>query len=129
MEDEELLLRTLCGSLRQLGCEVTCVGCGQDALKTLGSVVFDICLLDVQLPDGNGLELLKTIQESSPATNVVVMTALELSDEQLADLQRNSVQFLPKPFGLQKVRSLVLGILNREPYAGEKSGYDGRGLT
>lgn len=107
VEDEYLLLKTVAGALKQAGYVVTAVANGKDALREIRAVQYDICFLDVQLPDANGLELMNIVREISPATKIVIMTALELTRPQLSDLRSRSCRFLKKPFDLDMVRSLV----------------------
>ncbi len=107
VEDEYLLLKTVAGALKQAGYGVTAVANGKDALREIRAVQYDICFLDVQLPDANGLELMNIVREISPATKIVIMTALELTRPQLSDLRSRSCRFLKKPFDLDTVRSLA----------------------
>ncbi len=112
VEDEDLLLQSLCGSLRQSGHIVTGVASAVNALKSVLSLSYDICFLDIQLPDGNGLDLLPAIRASAPGMRIVVMTAMDLNEQQQSILRSYSCRFLPKPFGLRTVRAL----LNEDEY-------------
>ncbi len=109
VEDEELLLLGLAAALTQMGCAVQAVACGADAFTAMNTVQYDVCFLDVQLPDMNGLEMVRAIKQISPGTKIVVMTALDLTERQIGELHADACHFLPKPFGLEAVRSLVLG--------------------
>jgi DNA-binding NtrC family response regulator len=71
---------------------------------------YDICFLDINLPDANGLDLMNVFREISPATKIIIMTAVDLNEGQLNDLHKNACHFLPKPFDLEDVRSLVCNI-------------------
>ena len=68
VDDKELILHSLCKTLKHSGADVTSVTNGKDALQEIQRSSYDICFLDVQLPDANGLELMKIIGEMSPAT-------------------------------------------------------------
>ena len=107
VDDENLILYSLGVTLRQDGAEVTAVANGTDALAEIRRSAYDICFLDVHLPDANGLDLMQTVKKLSPGTRIIIMTANELSDIQMSDLRRNDCRFLPKPFDLDQVRSLV----------------------
>ncbi len=107
VDDENLILYSLSATLRRDGAEVTAVSNGKDALHEIHRSCFDICFLDVHLPDANGLDLMNIVQKVSPSTRVIIMTALDLTKEQLADLRHNACNFLPKPFDRDHVRSLV----------------------
>jgi DNA-binding response OmpR family regulator len=111
VEDEELLRTGLCAALSHWGYDVRGVAYGADAFSAMSAVRYEVCLLDVQLPDMNGLEMLQLIRQICPAVRIVVMTALDLSDRQMAELRAYTCELLPKPFGLDTVREVVRGIL------------------
>jgi DNA-binding response OmpR family regulator len=110
VDDENLILYSLSSTLRNDGTDVTAVSNGKDALSAIEGACFDICFLDVNLPDGNGLELMKKFLEISPATRIIIMTAVDLDEEQLKMLSVYGSHYLPKPFDLDDVRSVVNGI-------------------
>ncbi len=110
VDDENLLLHSLTTTLRHDGADVTAVSTGEDALREIHRFPYDICFLDVQLPDANGLDLMKIVREVSPLTMVIIMTAIELDDGQLKNLSANAGHYLPKPFDLDEVRLLVRDI-------------------
>ena len=107
VDDENLILYSLGVTLRRDGSEVTAVANGKDALREIRRLPYDICFLDVNLPDANGLDLMKTVRQISPATRIVIMTAADLNNVQMSYLHNNACHFLPKPFNLDNVRSLV----------------------
>jgi len=110
VDDKELILYSLSKMLRQSGADVTTVANGKDALREIQSTSYDICFLDVQLPDANGLDLMKTFRELAPTTNIIIMTALCLNKEQQHYLQNNNCRYLPKPFEIDQVHALVAEI-------------------
>jgi DNA-binding response OmpR family regulator len=107
VDDENLILYSLSATLSHDGAIVTAVANGKDALKEIHGTTYDICFLDVNLPDANGLDLMKIVREVSPSTRIVIMTALDLNEKQFEDLYSNAGHFLPKPFDLEEVRSIV----------------------
>ncbi len=117
VDDENLILYSLSATLRHDGSEVTAVANGKDALGEIRRSPYDICFLDVNLPDANGFDLMKTVQEISPATRIIIMTAVDLNDGQMRYLHNNACHFLPKPFNLEEVRSLVADLSRTEKAA------------
>ncbi len=107
VDDEYLILYSLSATLRNDGSEVTAVTNGKDALREIHRLSYDVCFLDVNLPDANGLDLMKMFSEISPATRIIIMTATDLDEAQRESLRNNACRFLPKPFDLEQVRSLV----------------------
>ncbi len=110
VDDEHLILYSLSAALKDERSEVATAACGRDALTEIRRSPWDICFLDVNLPDANGLDLMNTIREISPATRIVIMTAVDLNEAQMKNLHGNGCHFLPKPFDLENVRSLVESI-------------------
>jgi DNA-binding NtrC family response regulator len=107
VDDEYLILYSLSKTLKHGDTDVTTATNGKDALREIGRAFYDICFLDVQLPDSNGLELMKIFRELSPATSIIIMTAGLLSDEQQRSLRSQGCHFVPKPFDIDKVQALV----------------------
>jgi DNA-binding response OmpR family regulator len=118
IDDEELLLYSLSKTLRNSGADVTAVTNGKDGLREIQGSFYDICFLDVQLPDANGLDLMKIVRELSPSTGVIIMTGDCLNDEQQHALRSHGCHYLPKPFELDHVQALVTVISGRNT-AGE----------
>jgi CheY-like chemotaxis protein len=113
VDDEELILYSLSKALRNGGADVTTAANGKDALREIQGSSYDICFLDVQLPDANGLELMKTFRELSPGTGIIIMTALCLNNEQQQSLRALDCLYLRKPFELDQVQSLIAEIIGK----------------
>ena len=107
VDDESLILYSLSKTLKHEGTDVTAVSNGKDALSEIRRTFYDICFLDVKLPDSNGLELMKIFRELSPATSIIIMTASTLTDGQQRSLRSQGCHFVPKPFDLDQVQALV----------------------
>lgn len=97
VEDEQLLRRRLGAFLERLGASVTAVGTVSHAQNALETMPFDYVLLDINLPDGNGLDLLKN--GLMPATtSVVVMTAEGGVQIAVEAMRVGAADYLTKPF-------------------------------
>ena len=101
--------------LREL-MELTLVGMGLDvdvavdlshARSLLAAQKYALCLTDMRLPDGNGLELVRLIGASSPETPVAVITAFGSAENAVAALKAGAFDYLAKPVALESVRNLV----------------------
>lgn len=110
VDDKELILYSLSRMLRHGGADVTAVTNGKDAFREIQRSSYDICFLDVQLPDANGIELMKTFRKLSPTTSIIIMTALCLDNDQQQILRSHNCHYLPKPFELDQVQSLIAEI-------------------
>jgi DNA-binding response OmpR family regulator len=74
---------------------------------------YDLVLLDLGLPDGNGLELLKMIKKNYDETAVVIITAHGEVDEKVEGLELGSDDYLAKPFAMAELRARIHAVLRR----------------
>lgn len=77
------------------------------AKKLLGERKFDLCLTDMRLPDGNGIELVRYIQQAQPALPVAVLTAFGNMDTAVTALKAGAFDFVSKPVDLERLRGIV----------------------
>ena len=78
LEDDEALGRGICMALETPNCTVTHCSTRLQAIKILQGVVFDLLILDINLPDGSGLELLRTLRQNGTSTPAILLTANDL---------------------------------------------------
>lgn len=77
------------------------------AYKFLEDENFDLCLTDMHLPDGNGIELVDHIMQRNPGLPVAVITAFGSMDNAISALKAGAFDFVQKPVDLDQLRSLV----------------------
>ena len=87
-----------------------------DAQRLLGEASFDLCLTDMRLPDGDGLQLVETIQQCYPDLPVAVITAHGNMETAVQALKAGAFDFVSKPVDLQVLRNLVNGALKLAQY-------------
>jgi len=106
--DDEADIRDLLEmTLIRMGLEVDAAGDLKEAYERLGSTLYALCLTDMQLPDGLGLELLNHIAKSKPGLPVAVITAHGSAENAVAALKAGAFDYLPKPVSLSQLRDLV----------------------
>ena len=110
-DDENLILYSLSSKLQSNNTVVKTVKNGTEALREIGSHFYDVCFLDIHLPDLNGLDIMKTIKQVSPATQIIIMTGSDLDDATMRFIQDNASLFLSKPFDLDMVKDSLDKIL------------------
>ncbi len=93
--------------------EVKAVENGKDTIREIGSRFYDICLLDIKLPDLNGLDVMDKINEISPDTRIAIMTAGFISDDIRGRIDKGANQFLPKPVDISLLKAFVKRALGR----------------
>jgi DNA-binding NtrC family response regulator len=106
VEDDRVSLRTLGEWVERQGCSATLAPTLRRARAELRRQSFDLILLDLQMPDGDGLELLDEI-ESQPDAVVAIVTGNATVDSALAAFRGGAVDFLTKPVDLARLRSIV----------------------
>lgn len=99
----ELIELTLVG----MGLDVDCAADLAQARQLLGQHGYALCLTDMRLPDGDGLELVQLISESHPNTPVAVITAFGSAENAVAALKAGAFDYLAKPIALDALRNLV----------------------
>ncbi|MEI6748589.1 MAG: response regulator transcription factor [Bacteroidota bacterium] len=79
---------------------------------------YDIILLDITLPDGNGLDLLQTIKKYNSKAGIIILSAKNSLDDKISGLDRGADDYLTKPFQLSELNSRIKALLRRRNYAG-----------
>ena len=113
VDDEALILYSLSMMLDSNDRDVRTVSNGKDALKEINNRHYDLCLLDVHLPDMNGLDIMKIIKVVSPATKIIIMTASEIAYTMMNVIRENAHHFMSKPFDLFHVSNCVDHLLSQ----------------
>ncbi len=121
VDDESDILELLELTLARMGMEVMRAMNINDAKHMLALHHFDLCLTDMRLPDGEGLELVQHIVNSSADLPVAVITAHGTTENAVAALKTGAFDYLAKPVSLQQLRSLVKSALNLPPLKNKTS--------
>jgi DNA-binding response OmpR family regulator len=79
---------------------------------------YDIILLDITLPDGNGLELLKTIKKHQIKSGIIIISAKNSTDDKITGLDLGADDYLTKPFQLSELNSRIKAVLRRRQFDG-----------
>lgn len=113
VDDESLIRYSLAAMLQSDEVEVKAVPSGAEALAEVHGRFYDLCFLDIHLPDMNGFDIMREIRTVSPGTAVILMTASEEEEEAfMQDHVGNREYFLSKPFDLFQVKAFVDRILS-----------------
>ena len=107
VDDEPDLCELLSITLGRMAIDSRAVGTAAAARGALGAERFDLCLTDMQLPDGNGLELVEWMQTHAPAVPVAVITAHGNVETAVRALKVGAFDFVSKPLDLADLRKLV----------------------
>lgn len=117
VDDEPDILELLELTLRKMGLEVEKASNVHEALKKLSSRNFDLCLTDMRMPDGNGLQVVQYIAQHNLDIPVAVITAHGNTENAVTALKAGAFDYLSKPVSLDQLRALVKSAL-KLPEAG-----------
>ena len=118
VDDDETIRRTLRINLQARGYEVEEVASGRDALSTLEDAPPDLIILDLGLPDLDGVEVLRRLRRTL-RTPVVVLSARQQSDDKVEALDQGADDYVTKPFGMDELMARVRSALRRGGADGE----------
>jgi two-component system response regulator PilR (NtrC family) len=107
IDDEPDILELLKITLSRMNVECKTAGNLESARKLLLKNKFDICLTDMKLPDGDGVEFIIDFQEQFPQTPIAIITAHGSIETAIHSLKLGAFDFLTKPVDLQRLRQLV----------------------
>lgn len=121
IEDEPSLREIMSRVLRQEGYVVESAATYLEADSKVAGYSYDCILLDVMLPDGNGLKLLEHIRDLGKRENVIIVSARDSLEDKVYGLELGADDYLPKPFHTAELVARVRSVLRRGRTAGELS--------
>ena len=107
VDDEEIVIKSC---LRILGggeYEVEAVQSGREALKKIGENHYDVLILDIMMPEIDGMEVLQRVKESHPDVDVIMVTGLSQIDTAVRAMKLGAFDYLPKPFDPDELKLVV----------------------
>ena len=113
VEDDRMIAQGLQTALRQDGCAVDWVADGRAAAAALHAAHFDLVLLDLGLPERDGLEVLRELRRRDDATPVIILTARDDIQDRIAGLDAGADDYIVKPFDLDEVAARMRSLLRR----------------
>ena len=119
VDDEEYLTDLLSTSLRFQGFEVVCAWSGFDALSAVASFAPDLILLDVTMPDINGIEVCRRLRADGNSVPVIFLTARDTKADLLSGFAIGGDDYITKPFSLEEVVVRIRAVLKRSSTGGE----------
>ena len=122
VDDEPNLADLLTMALRYEGWDIRTANDGLSAVRTAREFKPDAVVLDVMLPDLNGLEVLRRLRDDSPNLPVLFLTAKDAVEDRIAGLTAGGDDYVTKPFSLEEVVARVRGLMRRTAIATAQSG-------
>lgn len=90
------------------------------ALQKIEDYDYDCILLDIMLPDGNGLDLLQELRDLGKKTSVIILSARDSLEDKVQGLDLGADDYLPKPFHLAELHARIKSLLRRNQREGDR---------
>jgi len=119
VDDEAGMQRLLSRVLTREGYQATPVGSAREALELISQDSFDLMITDIQMPEMNGLELLREVKEFDPSLTILVMTAYGTVESAVEALRNGAYDYLTKPFETDEIRLAVAKALEHKRLVAE----------
>lgn len=113
VEDEKILNNTINKSLKDAGYEVESAFDGFDAMEMIEIESYDLIVLDLNLPNMDGMEILKNLRKEDVETKVLILSARSQIQDKVEGLDAGANDFLQKPFHLDELKARVRSLTRR----------------
>ena len=120
VEDEPNLLAILRKGLTETNHEVSVSLDGKTALEMIGNYSFDVVILDIMLPDINGIEICRRVRATQNYVPILLLTALGTSENIVTGLNAGADDYLPKPFKFGELEARIQALHRRANQQNEK---------
>jgi DNA-binding response OmpR family regulator len=121
VEDEPLMLENMRQTLELERYIIETAADFETASSKISNYDYDCILLDINLPDGNGLELLNQLKDLGKTDGVIIVSARNSLDDRLAGLNKGADDYLAKPFHMAELHARVKAVLRRRHFDGNKT--------
>jgi len=117
VDDDEVVRLSYQRSLQTTRCDVEAVANGEDALRAVAQQSFDVLLLDLRMPGMDGMAVLKAVKQTSPKSEVIVITGYPTVESAKQAVQLGAYDYLAKPVGPAEVINATSGALTQKTWA------------
>jgi len=114
IEDHQELANSIISYLENEKFNCTSVHSFNESLSLLSSTDFDCYLIDLGLPDGDGMELIKVLKERDPDSAIIILSAKDSMEKKVEALKTGADDYLTKPFNLPELNARIDSLLRRK---------------
>jgi DNA-binding NtrC family response regulator len=107
VDDDESIRKTMKAILEDEGYKVDLAASGKEAVQRTNSTDYNLAILDIRLPDMEGIELLKLMKDSVPRTRKIMVTGYPSMQNAIGALNKNADAYLVKPVDVEKLLDTV----------------------
>ena len=119
VEDDQMLSNGVSLALTQNGYVVDHVRTGKDADQALSKTNYDLLVLDLGLPEMDGLEVLTNLRQRGKATPVLILTARDSLEDRIAGLDLGANDYMTKPFHLEELEARIRALLRKDSWGNQ----------
>ncbi|KPH14311.1 MULTISPECIES: response regulator transcription factor [Chryseobacterium] len=116
IEDETELAKSIAEYLSEENYLCEFASTFQDAMEKIHTFQYDCILLDIMLPDGNGLTILEELKKQNKQDGVIIVSAKNALDDKISGLQMGADDYLTKPFHLSELMARIYSIIRRKQF-------------
>ena len=113
VDDEPSITEFVSYALKKEGFFTDVVDNGEDALALATKNSYDLFVLDIMLPDGNGLKLLEYLKDLRKRDNVIIISARDSLEDKILGLELGADDYLPKPFHTAELKARIKSVVRR----------------
>jgi len=121
IEDEKSLLEDIKHYLTENGYNCDYSTTVKSALNKLAEYKYTVALIDLDLPDGSGLEIISYIKNNFPEMGIIITTAANSLEDKLNGLKMGADDFLTKPFHLSELNARIYSLIRRRNFSGKNA--------
>jgi DNA-binding response OmpR family regulator len=120
IEDEKALAESIAAYLRKDGSVCELAQDYHSAQLKLGVYEYDCVLVDITLPGGNGLELIRTLKKEKVSCGIIIISAKNSVDDKIDGLDLGADDYLSKPFNLAELNARIKSVIRRRKFEGNE---------
>ncbi len=113
IEDNEELAELTASQLKDAGFSVDHVDCVEDAISVVDTRSYSVVILDLGLPDGDGLKVLRHVRKQRQAMPVLILSARGAMEHRVKGLEEGADDYLVKPFAFEELKARISALLRR----------------
>ncbi len=113
VEDETSMRKALCNGLKKFGYAVDAAFDGEQALELIEINIYDLIVLDLNLPKIGGIEVLRTIRKTNQELRVLILSAKAEVEDKIIGLDTGANDYLSKPFHFKELEARIRALLRR----------------
>jgi DNA-binding response OmpR family regulator len=118
IEDEKDLRKSMVSYLSQEGYLCESANDFKEAQEKIGIYEYDCYIVDIMLPGGNGLQLVKAIKNKEPHAGIIIVSAKDSIDDKITGLEVGSDDYITKPFHLSELNARIKSLIRRRNFKG-----------